>query len=113
MNNEENIGKGIGHSAKIVLILAVFIMLVAGGLLAVDMNFNSIAGRPEKVNILVIDKLSDDVYKVSLMGTERDVNIGACERAFKKTGSMIFAGVSNAKDFISEFLDQAKRCSTI
>jgi hypothetical protein len=113
MEDEKKARKRVGQSAKIVLVLVLFGMLVSGGLLAVDINFNNIVDRPEKVSILIVDKVSDGIYKVNLMGKEKDVNAGACERAFQKTGRLIFAGVSSVKDFISGFLDQAKRCSTI
>ena len=113
MENEKKAKKEIDQSAKIVLVLAFFAMVVVGGLLAVDMNINSILARPEKVSILVVDRLYDGIYKVKLMGTEKDVNVGAYQREVKKTSRLILAGLSSVKDSISGLLNQAKRCSTI
>lgn len=108
-NQEKNLK---GESVKVTIILIFFCLLLAGGLLAVDVNFNSIIDSPQKVRIIVVEKFTDSIYSVNLMGVKNEINVAKYERILEKTGELISAGFNRAKDCMSGFLDQAKRCST-
>ena len=99
MRKEEN---GFLFSIKIIFTLLILCCVLAIGIYTAEGNFNDISGRHDR-SIVSVAKISDDIYRVELMGRERNIDFKEYKKLQQKSKMFISTGVGRIMEFIKNY----------
>ncbi len=69
---------------KIIVVMLLFMLIVAGGLLAVDINKSYVLYGQTKLELIKIEEVDQDIYQVSLLNDKFYLNLKYLNRDMNK-----------------------------
>ncbi len=69
---------------KIIVVMLLFMLIVTGGLLAVDINKSYVLYGQTKLEMIKIEEVNQDIYQVSLLNDKFNLNLKYLRRDINK-----------------------------